>query len=71
MMQRKWPFEECNSELAYIKSINPSSPGANFRNNPSSFQTYCKHQAITFTRSGFPKLATEALEHSCPNSIKP
>ena len=64
MKQRKWPFEECSRELAYIKSINPSKPSSNFNYDPECFRKYCEHQAETFTRSGFPELAAQALEHA-------
>ena len=65
-MAQLWTRDECEEELAWIKNQSPNTPSAKFAGDPKCFKRYCKHQATTFTRSGFPELATQALEHGFP-----
>jgi hypothetical protein len=59
VMQRKWSYEECKEELAYINSVNPAKPGKNFGNDPACFASYCDMQAKTVERSGFRLIAND------------
>lgn len=56
---KKWNYEECENEVAYIKGINPVYPGSNFCFNKSSFITYVEMIQKHIIKSGFPLAAAD------------
>ena len=63
MTPRIWTEDECKDELAYIKRINPRTPGTNFNHDPKCFVTYVNGQAQTFHKADHPDMAQTAQDH--------
>ena len=44
-------FNEIHYEIEYILSVNPRSPGGNFKHDPDCFARYCKMQERRILKS--------------------
>lgn len=57
-----WNAAQCDSELAFIRSIDPHNPGTAFNHDPLCFARYCNMQANHAYASGFPLTAHDVLQ---------